>query len=360
MVYVYVLFGSLFGICLILGGRVIVRHHAVRRFVRGICQRTESAGERGAVILEETKIDKPRKSPRVSAIEMQQVRSLTRDAEKAVAQSKFDEAERLYTTDFSPNVRPVAAMRARLYAGRGRLKDALDWVREQKLTAADDPNYLREFEHITLARILLARYRRGREPAILSEASSLLDRLVEAAEAGGRARSAIEIRILQALSQQEQGNAQAALRPLEQALTLAEAQGFVRMFVDEGAPMERLLREATLRNHYPDYTRRLLAVFAADHQQGSKDEANRPAASTSSARNTRESQPATPALVEPLSQRELEVLRLFRTELSGPDIARELMVALSTVRTHTKSIYGKLNVNSRRAAVRRALELKLI
>lgn len=276
------------------------------------------------------------------------------------AEALLDEAERLYTTDFSPNVRPVAAMRARLYAGRGRLKDALDWVREQKLTAADDPNYLREFEHITLARILLARYRRGREPAILSEASSLLDRLVEAAEAGGRARSAIEIRILQALSQQEQGNAQAALRPLEQALTLAEAQGFVRMFVDEGAPMEHLLREATLRNHYPDYTRRLLAVFAADHQQGSKDEANRPAASTSSARNTRESQPATPALVEPLSQRELEVLRLFRTELSGPDIARELMVALSTVRTHTKSIYGKLNVNSRRAAVRRALELKLI
>jgi len=291
-------------------------------------------------------------------VAMARIRQAEGDIDGAVA--LLDEAERLYTTDFSPNVRPVAAMKARLYAGRGGLKEALDWVREQKLTAADDPNYLREFEHITLARILLARYRRDREPAILSEASSLLDRLLEAAEAGGRARSAIEIRILQALSQQEQGNAQAALRPLEQALTLAEAQGFVRMFVDEGAPMERLLREATLRNHYPDYTRRLLAAFAADHQQGSEDETIRPAASPSSARNTGESQPPTPALIEPLSQRELEVLRLFRTELSGPDIARELMVALSTVRTHTKSIYGKLNVNSRRAAVRRAVELNLI
>jgi LuxR family maltose regulon positive regulatory protein len=272
----------------------------------------------------------------------------------------LNEAEWLYNGDFSPNVRPVAALRARLFAEQGRLDEALDWTREQKLTAADDLSYLREFEHITLARVLLARYRRGREPGILTEASSLLDRLLKAAEAGGRARSVIEIRILQALIQHERGDAQAPLKPLEQALALAEAEGYVRLFVDEGAPMEPLLREAALRKHHPDYTRRLLAAFAADHQQGSGDETARPAASLSSARITGEAQPATPALVEPLSQRELEVLRLFRTELSGPEIARELMVALSTVRTHTKSIYGKLNVNSRRAAVRRAVELRLI
>jgi len=86
LVYVFVLFGSLLGILLILGGRVLVRHHAVRRFVRSVRQRTDDAEERGAVILEETKVEKPRKSPRISAIEMQQVRTLTRDAEKAMAE----------------------------------------------------------------------------------------------------------------------------------------------------------------------------------------------------------------------------------------------------------------------------------
>ena len=279
------------------------------------------------------------------------------ESDQANAMALLDEAERMYTTDFSPNVRPVAAMKARLFAEQGRLDEALGWAREQKLTIADDLSYLHEFEHITLARILLTCFRRDREHSILSEISLLLDRLLKAAEVGGRVRSVIEIRILQTLIQYEQSDIIAALSSLKHALAFAEAEGFVRIFVDEGQPMEKLLQEASLQEYCPDYTQKLLAAFAAEQQQGETPD---PTTSIVPAPVTREAHPVKTALVETLSQRELEVLRLFRTELSGPEIAQELMVALSTVRTHTKSIYSKLDVNSRRAAVRRAIELKLI
>jgi LuxR family maltose regulon positive regulatory protein len=131
---------------------------------------------------------------------------------------------------------------------------------------------------------------------------------------------------------------------LQRALTLAEPEGYVRIFLDEGPRMAQLLREAAAHGIVPDYTGKLLAAIGGE-QPGDAVESLSP----------------TPqSLIEPLSQRELEVLRLFKTELSGPEIARELVVALSTVRTHTKSIYSKLNVNSRRAAVKRAAELGLI
>ena len=119
------------------------------------------------------------------------------------------------------------------------------------------------------------------------------------------------------------------------------------MFVDEGPAMAQLLLQAASRGIVPAYTGKLLAAFEAE-QPMSTDTSLRLASS------------AVKPLVEPLSQRELDVLRLFKTELSGPEIARELVIALSTVRTHTKSIYSKLNVKNRRAAVQRAAELDLI
>ncbi len=267
----------------------------------------------------------------------------------------LDEAERLYMGDFSPNVRPIAAMKARIWALQGNLREALDWARLGGLSAGDDLSYLREFEHITLARILLACYRSEHSGGVIQEASGLLERLLAAAEEGGRAGSVIEIRVLQALAHQAQGDLHAALAALQRALAQAEPEGYVRLFVDEGEPMKRLLREVSARNARPAYTQRLLAAFEADSSKGSGRELpGEPLTGSSS------SESAGQLLVEPLSQRELEVLRLFRTELSGPEIALELVVALSTVRTHTKSIYSKLHVNSRRAAVRRAVELKLI
>jgi LuxR family transcriptional regulator, maltose regulon positive regulatory protein len=258
----------------------------------------------------------------------------------------LQEAERRYVSDFFPNVRPIAALKVRLWVAQGRVGEALGWAREQGLSAEDGLSYLREFEHITLARALLAQHKADRVGRSLRAALGLLERLLQAAEEGGRTGSAIEILVLQALARHAQGDITAALVPLQRALTAAEPEGYVRMFVDEGPPMVHLLREAAARGIMPAYTGTLLAACEAERQRRA-DDAPLPTS------------PAAQSLIEPLSERELDVLRLLRSELSGPEIARELVVALSTVRTHTKTIYSKLNVNSRRAAVKRAAELGL-
>jgi LuxR family maltose regulon positive regulatory protein len=243
----------------------------------------------------------------------------------------LDQAERLYVGDFFPNVRPVAALRARVWVAQGRLGDARDWARERGLSGADDLGYLREFEHVTLARVLIAE-------RSIREAVELLERLLRAAEEGERTGSVIEILVLQALAHQARGDIRAALVRLERALTLAEPEGYVRIFVDEGAPMAVLLEEAAEHGLAPRYVGRLLSASG----------------------KTEHRPPVSQVLIEPLSERELDVLRLLGTDLDGPDIARELVVSLNTMRTHTKNIYAKLGVNSRRAAVRRAEELELL
>jgi LuxR family maltose regulon positive regulatory protein len=239
------------------------------------------------------------------------------------------EAERLYVGDFSPNVRPIAASRARLWVTQGRIAEALDWTRLQGLSADDELSYLREFEHLTLARVLLARQQ-------TEQALALLERLLGAAEAGGRVGSIIEILVLQALAE-DRGGAADALVPLARALNLAEPEGYVRLFVDEGPPMATLLGAAREHRITRGYVRRLMAAFGEPENGDAGKE-----------------------LVDQLSRRELEVLRLLATELSGPEIAREFVVSVNTVRTHTKNIYAKLGVNNRRAAIRRASQLGLL
>jgi LuxR family maltose regulon positive regulatory protein len=266
------------------------------------------------------------------------------DLEEALA--LLDAAETVYAGDFSPNVRPVAALKARVWIAQGRLRVAHAWAQDRGLSAADELSYLREFEHITLLRLLLARHLRHPSKPLLHEAVTFMARLLSAAEAGGRMRSVIELLILQALIRHRQADTPAALTALARALTLAEPEGYVRIFLDEGAEMATLLRQTLANGILPDYVSELLSAIAAG-QAGPAPAL--PGAASNLA-----------PLVEPLSQRELDILRLFATELSGPEIAQQLVIALSTVRTHTKSIYGKLNVNSRRAAVKRAVELGLI
>ena len=249
----------------------------------------------------------------------------------------LNEAERLYVGDFFPNVRPVPALKARVRVARGEWGEALGWAREQGLSVDDDLSYLREFEHITLARVLVARYAAERAEASVQEATRLLERLLRAAEEGARTGSVLEILVLQALARQARGDIPAALAALQRALTLAEPEGYVRIFVDEGPPMASLLRAAAKQGIARNYVRRLLAAV----------------------NKTEDGTPASQGLAEPLSGRELEVLRLLGTDLDGPEIARELVVSLNTVRTHTKNIYAKLGVTNRRAAVRRAAELDL-
>jgi LuxR family maltose regulon positive regulatory protein len=248
------------------------------------------------------------------------------------------EAERLYVSDFFPNVRPVAALKTRMWVAQGRLGEALGWVRERGLSAHDDLSYLLEFAHITLARVLLARYASDRADGSILEAMRLLERLLQAAEDGGRTGSVIEILVLQALALQMHGDLPAALVALNRALTLAEPEGYVRMFVDEGPPMAVLLKKAAKHAAAPNYVRQLLSAFG----------------------KAEDTTPVKQISIESLSERELEVLRLLRTELNGPEMARELRVSLNTLRTHTKNIYGKLGVNNRRAAVRHAEELELL
>jgi LuxR family transcriptional regulator, maltose regulon positive regulatory protein len=268
-------------------------------------------------------------------VAMARIREAQGDLEDAL--DLLHKAENLYMSDFFPNVRPVAALKARVWVTQGRLDKALDWAREQGLSVEDDLYYLREFEHITLARVLLARYKSDRQDPSIFEALGLLERLLQEAEEEGRMGSAIEILILQALTLHLQGNLPAALVPLERVLTLAEPEGYVRIFLNEGKPMAALLEAAAKHGIALNYVRSLLTAFGVDDSKT----------------------PTEQVMSEPLSARELEVLRLLRTDLSGPDIARELIVSLNTFRTHTKNIYSKLEVNNRRTAVRRAEELDL-
>ncbi|WP_020388428.1 LuxR C-terminal-related transcriptional regulator [Kribbella catacumbae] len=244
------------------------------------------------------------------------------EGDLAAAVDLLNEAERVYVSDYFPNVRPIPALRARVWIASGELNAALGWVREQGLTIDDELSYLREFEHLTLARLLLTQ---------ASPVEAFLQRLLQAAEEGKRTGSVIEILVLQALAHRSLGHNAAAFASLQRALTLAEPDRHVRIFIDEGPPMTTMLRTLAKQGSVPAQT-----LLRTD--------------------------PGTPVkqgLIEPLSAREFDVLRLLGTDLDGPGIARELIVSLNTVRTHTKHIYAKLGVNNRRAAVRRATELDL-
>ena len=282
-------------------------------------------------------------------VAMARIREAEGDLDSAL--DLLDEAERVYASDLFPDVRPISAMRARVWVAQGRLAQAASWVREGGLSATDDLSYLREYEHITLSRVLLAGDPDDDSAIALRDGTRLLERLLSTAEDGARTGSVIEILVLQALAHQTQGDLPAALAPLKRAVTLAEPEGYVRVFADEGPPMAALLRAAT-------------RVAPREHGAGASKHVRRLLAAVG---ETADSTPfevgsAQPrqGLREPLSKRELEVLRLLGTDLDGPDIARELVVSLNTMRTHTRNIYAKLGVNSRRAAVRRAEKLGLL
>ncbi|MEP7356867.1 MAG: LuxR C-terminal-related transcriptional regulator, partial [Anaerolineales bacterium] len=256
----------------------------------------------------------------------------------------LDAAERLYAKGFLPEVRPIGALRARIWIAQGQLAEAAGWARTQGLTAQDEPSYLHEFDHLTLVRLLIAQYQAGRDDNAMRATLDLLGRLLTAAEAGGRIGSVNEILVLQALAHAAQGHTPPALAALERALAQAEPEGYVRLFVDEGRPMAALLQAGAKKKIAPDYISRLLNAFgeAAPMAAG------------------RGEIPAAQPLPERLSDRELEVLQLLSTELNGPEIARKLMVSLNTLHTHTANIYSKLGVKNRQAAVIRADELKLL
>ncbi len=274
-------------------------------------------------------------------VAMSRVAAAEDDPQAAVV--LLEQAERLYRSGFFPDVRPIEAMKARIRIGQGMLSDAVDWAGARGVSLTDEVTYLREFDHLTLVRLVLAQHREHPEPGVLDRADAILDRLADAAESSGRAGSLLEIRMLRALVRDAQGERSQALELLARAWAQApEPGGYVRLFLDEGQPMTALLATAATLDPTRDQARRLLAVGV---QRGAE-----------TAGPTR-GQASSPSVA--LSERELQVLRLLASELSGPEMARELFISPNTLRSHTKSIFTKLDVTSRRAAVRRARELGL-
>jgi LuxR family transcriptional regulator, maltose regulon positive regulatory protein len=265
---------------------------------------------------------------------MAQVRAASGDYDAAT--SLLDQAETLYRRGFYPEVRPIAAMKARVQIAAGDLSSAGVWADDQGISIDDQPDYLHEYEHLTLARLQLARHQ------AVAAVLDLLDRLRAAAAETKRDGSVREIRVLQALAHHACGDLPQALAALRQGFVdTPEPDSYTRLYLDEGAPMLTLLYDAT---RVPDpamhaQVRRVLeratpsVAAAAEPQQ---------------------------ALTEPLSDRELQVLRLLDGELTGPEIARELYVTVNTLRTHTKRIFTKLDVTTRAAAVRRGHERGLL
>ena len=268
------------------------------------------------------------------------------EGDLTAAAQLLDDAETVYDGDFFPNVRPIPAMRSRVRIAQGREPEALAWARGRGLGVDDDLAYLTEYEHVTLALALVAQGWKARDHATLADAARLLARLRVAAEAGARTGSLIEILVVEALVQQARGDAAAALDNLRRAVVLAEPEGYVRTFANVGeplvGPLKALAKMLAKEGAPTGYVRRLLATIGGAGGGPQVD---------GSYGNL--------VLIGPLSDRELDVLRLLRSELTGPEIARELFVSLNTVRTHTKSIFAKLGVNNRRAAVRAADDLGL-
>jgi LuxR family maltose regulon positive regulatory protein len=287
-----------------------------------------------------------------------------RDAEgdTATAVELLEEADRVYVGDFAPNVQPVAATRARLLVAAGDIAGARAWVREHGVDAGDELTYLNEYNHLTLVRVLLAEYAAAANDDALATASAMLAGILVGAQQGNRTGTVIEALILQSLAQQAAGDLNSATRTLVQAAQLAEPEGFVRVFTGEGAAMRVLLDELAVRHPRNAFVQRLVrdpALRSAGPDGASTGGAGEPRTRANAILDG--PTPAAPptTMVEPLSGRETDVLRLLGSDLSGPDIARQLHVTLATVRTHTQRIYAKLGVNNRRAAVRRAHQLDL-
>jgi LuxR family maltose regulon positive regulatory protein len=252
----------------------------------------------------------------------------------AGAADHLQHAATLYLPGFFPDVRPLPAALARIRIAQGRLDEATGWAEEHAVTPDGATGHLSEYDHLTLARLLVARHRADGDPRTITQATGLLDRLLLAAAGTGRGGSSIEIHLVRALAEHARGRLDEAVDELTRALTDAVPAGYVQLFLDEGDPLVELLRLAEPRPGAAAHARRLLRAATA----------------------TPDALPAP----EGLSEREVEVLRLLATSLSGPEIARQLFMSVNTFRTHTKHIFTKLEVRTRRAAVLRAADLHLL
>ncbi len=271
--------------------------------------------------------------------------------------------------------RLVDVYQVRLWIAEGNLEAATHWAGERGLTpdvslnemekkqaGGTSVSLIRSIEYIMLAQVYIAQNRPD-------EALRVLGSMLQATEAAGWTAFVIQILTLQALALQARGDTSEAMAALERALLLAEPGGFVRVFVDEGEPLAALLRQTTSRGIAPGYVSKLQSALDAEVQRSKGAEEQPvlsvPRGSGGDKRNLvtfspPHPSPPAPPLVEPLSERELEVLELIAAGLSNREIADCLVVAISTVKTHINNIYRKLDVSKRIQAVARARELNLL
>jgi LuxR family transcriptional regulator, maltose regulon positive regulatory protein len=249
------------------------------------------------------------------------------------------------TRHYLLHVRAIeGALRAQIELAQGRLSAAVCWADASGLSCEDAQlPYSREREYLALARVRMAQGREDPAGPWLQQTLHLLHRLLRDAEAKARRSSALEVLILQALTLDAQGKRDEALTTLHAALKRAEPEGYIRLFVNEGASMQVLLREIQGRGILPGYVATLLCAFGDPHVVDAA-----PAGA------------ADQALVEPLTRREREVLHLLSAGASNREIARHLVLSLGTVKKQVSNICGKLDVQSRIQAVARARTLHLL
>ncbi len=259
------------------------------------------------------------------------------------ALERLNEAGRVYVKNPVPITQPIEAHKARIYLKQGRLDRAQIWAQERGISVKDEVRYLSEYEHLTLARVRLAE-------GSFDGVNDLLERLLALAEAQHRTGSVIEILLTQALVDQAQGDRLNAHAALERALQLAEPEGYLRTFVEKSEAMRQLLLDFSSANEkqpvHPlhSYVDKILAAFSP------------PAKVVSKSATSNQS----PEIIEPLTDRELEILHLIAQGLSNHEIGQRLFLALNTVKGHNRHIFGKLQVQRRTEAIARAREIGLL
>ena len=259
---------------------------------------------------------------------LEQVRSNLKESQEAARNAlQLAEEHPLSTNRFIQ----VNSDLARLWLAQGNLEKVSHLIQKAGLAVNDDIPYQREPEYVILLRLLIAQ--RNIEAAL-----ALSERLLQTAQAAGRMGLVTEVLILQALAFQEKKDTESALEALERAFSLAQPEGLVRLFLDEGEPMTRLLCQSQSRQVGVTYATELMSTIGQ----------------TSSM-----TQPSMQLLIEPLTTRELEVLKFIETGDTNQEIAEKLVISTATVKRHITNIYGKLGVKNRTQSIAIGKELKL-
>jgi len=268
-----------------------------------------------------------------SCIEMAHLYQSQGDHEKG--KLLLQEATQLFSQISSWGQNIAAAHQAKYNLALGDIQSAKHWAEALDLDMNGDYLPHREIEYLTLVRVLITQKR-------FKEAQAVIGRIFPFTKISGKKQTELELFILQSLLYYAQGDMDRAFEPLKNAFSIGEVEGYIRIFVDKGPQMASLLYEALKAGMSPGYIQQLLAAFPAGESE------------------VEDYQSDPSGLIEPLSEREKDVLQLVAKGLTNKVIADKLYLSIHTIKTHTRNIYGKLGVNNRTQAVNKARTLGII